>query len=843
MSEEKKPLKLGLRNKSSSSNKTVLNDGKAVEVIQKKKHVIKPQGPSPEEIASMKQQEEARIQEQNRKIEAEKKEQERKNAEEKARKEAAEKLKREQALKAKKEKELSPEEQEERRKKKEAEEKARAEERELAKKQEENARIKAEAEAEAARKLAEENSARWEQEEQDREADQSDDDYKISSSKYVNEAEEELDREQENKSRRRGGGSSPMKKSKNGRDDDDRDDHSNRQNRNNKNNKHHKGAKPVASQNQHGFNKPVAPITRDIVLSGPITVGDLAQKMAVKAVEVIKALMKLGEMATINQYLEEDTAQVVAEEMGHKVIIKKENEIEESILNESKTDAPLETRPPVVTIMGHVDHGKTSLLDFIRKTKVASGEAGGITQHIGAYHVETDKGSITFLDTPGHAAFTAMRARGAKTTDIVILVVAADDGVMPQTEEAIQHAKAGNAPIVVAINKIDKPEADPQRVISELSRLGVVSEEWGGDTQFVKVSAKTGAGIDELLDAVLLQAEVLELKAPREGFASGTVIESRLDKGRGSVATVLVQSGTLHQGDNILCGMEYGRIRAMKNELGKDIKEAGPSMPVEIIGLSGVPAAGDEAVVVRDEKRAREVALLRQEKIKAVKLKKKVTLDKLFDEQSSETKVLSVIVKTDVQGSKEAIIDSLLKLSTDEVKVNVISSAVGGITENDVNLAMTGEDNNAIILGFNVRADSLAKKLAESNQVEIRYYSVIYDLIDEVKSAMSGMLKPEFKQQIVGIAEVRQVFRSPKYGAIAGCMVTEGSVKRLNPIRVLRDNIVIYEGQLESLRRFKDDASEVSKGNECGIGVKNYNDVQVGDQIEVYEVIQINRKI
>ena len=843
MTEDKKILKLSLgeRKKSNSNNKTLINDGQSVQVFKKKKHVIKPQGPSPEEVALMKEQEEARIQEQNRKLEAEKQ-----------RKEAAEKerLKREQALKAKKEnelkqkKELSSEELEQRRLKKEAEEKTRAEERELAKIQEENARIKAEAEAEAARKLAEENSARWEQEEKERKT-EDDSDYSVSSSKYVKEAEEELDREEENKSRRRNS-SSMMKKSKGSREDEDREErNSNRSGRNNKLGKHHKGAvtKNAPIQNQHGFVKPVAPITRDIVLSGPITVGDLAQKMAVKAVEVIKVLMKLGEMATINQYLEEGTAHVVAEEMGHKVVIKKENEFEESVLNETKNTAPLETRPPVVTIMGHVDHGKTSLLDFIRKTKVASGEAGGITQHIGAYHVETDKGSITFLDTPGHAAFTAMRARGAKTTDIVILVVAADDGVMPQTEEAIQHAKAGNVPIVVAINKIDKPEADPERVISELSRLGVVSEEWGGDTQFVKVSAKTGIGIDELLDAVLLQAEVLELKAPKDGYAIGTVIESRLDKGRGPVATVLVQAGTLRQGDNILCGMEYGRIRAMRNELGKDVKEAGPSMPVEIIGLSGVPAAGDEAVAVKDEKRAREVALLRQEKIKAVKLKKKVTLDKLFDDHSKDTMVLSVIVKTDVQGSKEAIIDSLNKLSTDEVKVNIISSGVGGITENDVNLAMTGEDSNAIILGFNVRADAPAKKLAETNQVEIRYYSVIYDLIDEVKSAMSGMLKPEFKQQIVGIAEVRAVFKSPKYGAIAGCMVTEGSVKRLNPIRVLRDNIVIYEGQLESLRRFKEDASEVSKGNECGIGVKNYNDVQVGDQIEVYEVIQINRTI
>lgn len=843
MTEEKKKLSLGGSKKTSTTNKKVETSKGTVIVQQKRKVVHKQTTVTPEQVAKINKDKE--IQEQNKRAEAElkrKQEEEKikKENELKAKKEAELKAKKEAELKAKKEAELSPKELEAKKKKKEQEEKAKAEGLALLQQQQENARKKAEADAEAARKIAEENSARWEQEDQERNL-HSNDDYDSTTSKYVKEAEEELDREEENKSRRRG--SNAVIKKVKGQKEEEREDHASKVFNKGKANKHQKPQKAAQTQNQHGFNKPVAPITRDIVLSGPITVGDLAQKMAVKAVEVIKILMKLGEMATINQYLEEDTAQVVAEEMGHKVIIRKENEIEESVLNEIKSSAPLEKRPPVVTIMGHVDHGKTSLLDYIRKTKIASGEAGGITQHIGAYHVETDKGSITFLDTPGHAAFTAMRARGAKTTDIVVLVVAADDGVMPQTEEAIQHAKAGNAPIVVAINKIDKPEADPDRVTSELSRLGVVSESWGGDTQFVQVSAKTGKGIDELLESILLQAEVLELKAQREGFASGTVIESRLDKGRGPVATVLVQSGTLHQGDNVLCGMEYGRVRAMRNELGKTVDEAGPSMPVEIIGLSGVPAAGDEAIVVKDEKRAREVALLRQEKIKAVKLKKKVTLDKLFDEQHSDTKILNVIVKADVQGSKEAIVDSLLKLSTGEVKLNVISSGVGGITENDVNLAMTNEDSNAIILGFNVRADASAKKTADSNQVEIRYYSVIYDLIDEVKSAMSGMLKPEFKQQIVGIAEVRDVFRSPKYGAIAGCMVTEGVVKRLNPIRVLRDNIVIYEGQLESLRRFKDDVNEVSNGYECGIGVKNYNDVKVGDQIEVYEVIEVARSI
>lgn len=799
-----------------------------------KRHVQKPKEPTPEEIAKMKAEQENR----------EKERIERENRIKQENELKAKRLAEQKAQKAAAEKKLTPEEIEAKRKKKEADERSRSESEAFMRQQEDQARKKLEEDAAAARRMAEENAARWEQEEQER-AKRQEIDYDDGASKYVKDAEDELDREEENKSRRRGATASAPKKKAGNREEDDRtDERKNRGGRNQKRNASGKqGNRFNAAQNlQHGFNKPVAPVTRDIVLSGPVTVSDLAQKMAVKAVEVIKALMKLGEMATINQYLELDTAQIVAESMGHKVIVKKENEIEEAVLNEAQTEAPAELRPPVVTIMGHVDHGKTSLLDYIRKTKVAHGEAGGITQHIGAYHVDTPKGSITFLDTPGHAAFTAMRARGAKTTDIVILVVAADDGVMPQTKEAIEHAKAAGVPLVVAINKMDKPEADPERVISELSRNGVVSEDWGGDTQFVKVSAKSGMGIDDLLDAVLLQAEVLELKAPKEGPASGVVIESRLDKGRGPVATILVQSGTLHQGDNVLCGMQFGHVRAMRNEIGKNVKEAGPSMPVELIGLSGVPAAGDEAIVVHDEKRAREVALLRQEKIKAIKLKKTAKLGGDLFAGQDDSKILNIIVKADVQGSKEAIVDSLVKLSTDEVKVNVIASAVGGITENDVNLAMTGEVN-AIILGFNVRADASARKLAESNHVEIRYYSVIYDLINEVKAAMTGMLNPEFKQEIVGIAEVREVFRSPKFGLIAGCMVTEGSVKRLNPIRVLRDNIVIYEGQLESLRRFKDDVSEVTNGYECGIGVKNYNDVRVGDQIEVYEVIEVARTL
>lgn len=566
--------------------------------------------------------------------------------------------------------------------------------------------------------------------------------------------------------------------------------------------------------------------------------------MAVKGSEVIKTMMKMGAMATINQVLDQETAQLVAEEMGHKVILRRENELEEQVMNDRDTsDEMAVSRAPVVTIMGHVDHGKTSLLDYIRSTKVASGEAGGITQHIGAYHVKTDKGEITFLDTPGHAAFTSMRARGAQVTDIVVLVVAADDGVMPQTIEAIQHAKAANVPVVVAVNKIDKPEADPDRVKTELSQYGILPEDWGGETQFIHVSAKQGLGIDELLDAILLQAEVLELKAVKEGMASGVVIESYLDKGRGPVATILVREGTLNKGDIVLCGFEYGRIRAMRNELGKEVQSAGPSMPVEILGLSNVPSAGDEATVVRDEKKAREVALYRQGKFREVKLarQQKSKLENMFaNMEEGKVSELNIVLKTDVQGTCEAITDALVKLSTDEVKLKIIGSGVGGITETDATLAAASD---AIILGFNVRADASARRIIEQESVDLRYYSVIYSLIDEIKSAMSGMLEPEYKQEIMGLAEVRDVFKSPKFGAIAGCMVVEGNIKRNNPIRVLRDNVVIYEGELESLRRFKDDVNEVRNGMECGIGVKNYNDVRVGDMIEVFQVIEIKRSI
>ncbi|MDF2529332.1 MAG: infB [Gammaproteobacteria bacterium] len=590
------------------------------------------------------------------------------------------------------------------------------------------------------------------------------------------------------------------------------------------------------------FEKPAEPQVREVAVPETIKVGDLAQKMAVKAGEVIKTLMKLGVMATINQMIDQDTAILVVEELGHKATATKANAIEDEIMQQAE-GGEVVSRAPVVTIMGHVDHGKTSLLDYIRRTKVTAGEAGGITQHIGAYHVETPRGMITFLDTPGHAAFTAMRARGAHATDIVILVVAADDGVMPQTIEAIQHAKAANAPIVVAVTKMDKHEADPEKVKQELSQHGVIPESWGGENMFGHVSARTGEGIDELLELILLQAEVLELTAVVDAPAKGVVVESRLDKGRGVIATILVQNGTLRKGDILLAGSEYGRVRAMLNEVGQPVESAGPSIPVEVLGLSGTPAAGDDAIVVPDERKAREVAAFRQARTRDVKLARQqaVKLENMFDHVGDgSVQTLNVIVKADVQGSVEALTESLQKLSTDEIKVNVVVGATGGITESDVNLAKA---SNAVIFGFNVRADATARRLAERESIDIRYYSVIYSLLDDVKAAMTGMLSPELKEQIVGIAEVREVFRSPKFGQIAGCMVVEGIVKRNNPIRVLRDNVVIYEGSLESLRRFKEDASEVRQGMECGIGVKNYNDVRAGDQIEVFETISVARTL
>ncbi|MEK6771961.1 MAG: translation initiation factor IF-2 [Pseudomonadota bacterium] len=597
---------------------------------------------------------------------------------------------------------------------------------------------------------------------------------------------------------------------------------------------------------QHGFALPTTPIVHEVILPETITVAELSQKMAIKAAEVIKTLMKLGTMVTINQVLDRDTATIVVTELGHTVKEGRPESPEDLLETGGAIYGEAEPRPPVVTVMGHVDHGKTSLLDYIRKAKVAAGEAGGITQHIGAYHVETPKGVITFLDTPGHEAFTAMRARGAKATDIVVLVVAADDGVMPQTVEAIHHARNAGVPLVVAINKIDKPDAAPDRVRQELTQHSVISEEWGGQDQFVSVSAKTGEGIDALLDALLLQAEVLELKAPRQGPAQGLVVEARLDKGRGPVASVLVQRGLLQRGDVVLIGREFGRVRAMNDENGQPVKGAGPSIPVEVLGLSGVPNAGDEVAVVESERKAREIALYRQGKFKDVQLAARAAtklsnvLDQMQQEVGAGAKTLNLVIKADVQGSAGALSTSLEKLSTDEVKVKVVHSMVGGINESDANLAVASK---AVIIGFNVRADAGARRLIEQNGIDVHYYNVIYDAVDEVKAAMTGMLSPQFKEQVVGLAEVRDVFRSPKFGAVAGCYVVEGVVKRNRPIRVLRDNVVIFEGELESLRRFKDDASEVKAGLECGIGVKNYNDVQVGDQIEVFEKVEVARTL
>lgn len=610
-----------------------------------------------------------------------------------------------------------------------------------------------------------------------------------------------------------------------------------RGNRKNRNNRRHEQTKQQQVQNTE-------PVVREVSIPETISVADLAHKMAVKATEVIKTLMKMGQMVSINQMLDQDTAMIVVEEMGHRAIAAKPDDPEAILgdIQESNT-APALPRPPVVTIMGHVDHGKTSLLDYIRRAKVAAGEAGGITQHIGAYHVQTPRGIVTFLDTPGHEAFTAMRARGAQATDIVILVVAADDGVMPQTKEAIAHSKAAGVPMVVAINKIDKPEANPERVKQELVQNDVMPEEWGGDVPFIEVSAKSGQGVDDLLENVLLQAEMLELKAPREGLARGLVIESRLDKGRGPVASILVQSGTLHRGDIVLVGAEFGRVRAMINETGKAVTEAGPSIPVEIQGLSGVPQAGDEIMVLPDERKAREIALFRQGKYRAVKLAKQqaAKLENIFaDAGNGEQKTLTLIVKADVQGSTEAIVHALSKLSTDEVRVQVVYQAVGGISETDVNLAIASQ---AVIIGFNVRADAPARKLAESNDVDIRYYNIIYDAVDDVKAAMSGMLTPEKRETILGMVEIRQCIRVPKVGMIAGCKVLEGLVRRSANARLLRDNVVIWTGELNSLRHFKDDVREVKAGLECGLSLKGYDDIKVGDQLEIFEVTEVARTL
>ena len=809
------PKKMTLQRKTTSTLSLGKSKEVKVEVRKKRTYVkrtdIEEQRQAEEE--AKRREEEARL-----KREAEEKaaEEARKAAEEKARKaeearkaaeedkaRRAEKAKQEAAARAEAESELSEEELKE-------QEEARQEEERLRKQQEEEAQRKLEEDAkkaaEEARKLAEENERRWKEEEERRKKAEAEEVH-MHSNRYAQEAEDEEDMQVERSSRRR---KKPNKK--------------------------------ASESLKQGFNKPAAPVERVVKLGATITVGELASRLAIKVQEVIKAMMKMGEMATINQVLDQDTAVLVVEEMGHKYELVNDNALEDELLagsgNGDKT-----TRAPVVTIMGHVDHGKTSLLDYIRRAKVAAGEAGGITQHIGAYSVETDSGKITFLDTPGHAAFTAMRARGATATDIVVLVVAADDGVMPQTKEAVQHSRAAGVPLIIAVNKMDKESADPDRVKTELSQLEVISEEWGGEHQFVNVSAKTGMGVDELLEAISLQAEVLDLKATPTGPGRGIVVESRLDKGRGPIASVLVQEGEVKAGDILLCGEEYGRVRAMRDENGNDVKVAGPSTPVEILGLSGVPVAGEDALVVQDERKAREVAGKRHQKKRELKLarQQKAKLENMFaNMEAGDVSELNVVLKADVQGSVEAISESLTKLSTSEVKVNIVGSGVGGITETDASLAAA---SSAIVVGFNVRADATARRVIEAEEIDLRYYSVIYDLIDEVKAAMSGMLAPEFKQEIMGLAEVRDVFKSPKLGAIAGCMVTEGTVKRSNPIRVLRENVVIYEGELESLRRFKDDVQEVRNGMECGIGVKNYNDVKVGDQIEVFQVVEVKREI
>ncbi len=596
-------------------------------------------------------------------------------------------------------------------------------------------------------------------------------------------------------------------------------------------------------EQQHGFTAPTEAIVYEVLVPETITVADLAHKMSVKSGEVIKTLMGMGMMVTINQVLDQETAIILVEEMGHKAIAAAPNDPDAFIEEEAHAEAVMETRPPVVTVMGHVDHGKTSLLDYIRRSRVATGEAGGITQHIGAYHVETPRGMVTFLDTPGHEAFTAMRARGAKATDIVILVVSADDGVMPQTIEAIHHAKAANVPLVVAINKIDKPEAQPERVKMELVNHEVVPEEFGGDTMFREVSAKTGKGIDELLEAVLLQAEVQELEAPRNTPAKGLVIEGRLDKGRGSVATILVQSGTLKRGDMILAGTTFGKVRAMLDESGADIQEAGPSIPVEILGLSDVPSAGEEVIVLNDERKAREIALFRQGKFRDVKLAKQqaAKLENMFEQmESGEVQTLNLIIKSDVQGSYEALSGSLQKLSTSEVKVHIIHTGVGAISESDVNLAAASK---AVLIGFNVRADSGARKLVDTLGVDVRYYNIIYEAVDEIKAALSGMLAPEHKEQMIGTVEVREVFRISKVGAIAGCYVQDGMIKRNSKVRVLRNNVIVHTGELDSLKRFKDDVKEVKNNFECGLSLKGYNDIEVGDILEVYEMVEVARTL
>ncbi|NOI64811.1 translation initiation factor IF-2 [Vibrio sp. 99-8-1] len=836
---EAQPTRLTLQRKTRSTLSVAASGGKSKNVqveVRKKRTYVKRSAVDEEakREAEKREAEEAAKREAEAAAKREAEEKAKRDAE--AKRQAEEKAKREAADKAKREAQAKAEpmtDPKEKAKQDEAKREADA----LQRRQEEEAKRKAEEEAaklvEEARKLAEENQERWSEEEKKKKEREESSDYHVTTSTYAREAEDEADAKASAGRRKRKKKAAGADKAENNQARGGR----------NQRGKGRKGKLAKPTSMQHGFDKSATVAKQDVVIGETIVVSELANKMSVKGTEVIKTMMKMGAMATINQVIDQETAQLIAEEMGHRVVLRKENELEEAVLSDRDDTADAVPRAPVVTIMGHVDHGKTSTLDYIRKAHVASGEAGGITQHIGAYHVETDNGMITFLDTPGHAAFTAMRARGAQATDIVVLVVAADDGVMPQTIEAIQHAKAAEVPLIVAVNKIDKEGANPDNVKNELAQYDVIPEEWGGENMFVHISAKEGTNVEGLLETILLQSEVLELKAVADGMASGVVVESRLDKGRGPVATVLVQSGTLNKGDILLCGQEYGRVRAMRDENGKEITQAGPSIPVEIIGLSGVPSSGDEATVVRDERKAREVANYRQGKFREVKLarQQKAKLENMFSNmEAGEVAELNVVLKADVQGSVEAITDSLHKLSTEEVKVSVVGSGVGGITETDAVLAAA---SNAIILGFNVRADASARRTIEAENLDLRYYSIIYQLIDEVKQAMGGMLAPEFRQEIIGLAEVRDVFKSPKLGAIAGCMVTEGLIKRNNPIRVLRENVVIYEGELESLRRFKDDVQEVKNGYECGIGVKNYNDVRVGDQIEVFEVVEIKRTL
>jgi len=809
------PTRMTLKRKTTSTLSLGKSKEVKVEVRKKRTYVkrsdIEEQQKAAEEEARRLEEEKAKREAEQQAAEAARREAEEKAQAAEAARKAAEEERAKRAEKARVEAEARKQSEKQLTDEERAElEKARQEAERIRRQQEEEAKRKLELEAkkaaDEARRLAEENERRWKEEEERRRREEAAEVH-LHSNRYAQQAEDEEDFMVERSSRRR-----------------------------------RKPKKNAGENLKQGFNKPVLPVERVVKLGETITVAELANRMAVKGTEVIKTMMKMGEMVTINQVLDQDTAVLVIEEMGHKYELVNDNALEDELLADAGAGEKV-SRAPVVTIMGHVDHGKTSLLDYIRRAKVAAGEAGGITQHIGAYVVETNNGRITFLDTPGHAAFTAMRARGATATDIVVLVVAADDGVMPQTKEAVQHARAANVPLIVAVNKMDKEAADPERVKSELSQLEVISEEWGGEHQFVHVSAKTGMGVDSLLDAIHVQAEVLDLKAVDSGPGRGIVIESRLDKGRGPIASVLIQEGQLRAGDILLCGEEYGRVRAMRDENGHTLSVAGPSTPVEILGLSGVPVAGEDAVVVKDERKAREVAAKRHQKKRELKLarQQKAKLENMFaNMESGDVSELNIVLKADVQGSVEAIAESLIRLSTNEVKVNIVGSGVGGITETDATLAAA---SSAIILGFNVRADASARKVVEAEEIDLRYYSVIYDLIDEVKAAMSGMLQPEFKQQIIGLAEVRDVFKSPKIGAIAGCMVLEGIVKRNSPIRVLRDNVVIYEGELESLRRFKDDVQEVRNGMECGIGVRNYNDVRVGDQIEVFEVIEVQRQI